>query len=191
MYWLDTTILVVLGLAALLGAISGLLWQLLRLVGFGVAVYAAVFGNDWASNVLRQTLLRDADPIAVRAVAYGVVFVGVYLALFLLTFLLERALKAAKLKALDRLLGALLGAAKAGLILGAIFLGLANVPHPQAREMLNRSLLAPVLADGVNLVLLAIPQEYKSQLQDGLRGLRDASRRKADERPPETAAPPP
>jgi membrane protein required for colicin V production len=176
MYWLDTTILILLGLAALLGAMSGLLWQLLRVVGFGVALYCSIFGNDWASGVLRDAFLRDADPGVVKAVAYGVVFLAVYLALFLITFLLERALRAVKLKAMDRLLGAGLGAVKAALILGAIFLGVASIPHPSARELMDRSAIAPVLAAGANLAIAAIPAEYKAQLQEGLNKLHDPAR---------------
>jgi membrane protein required for colicin V production len=184
MYWLDTTILVLLGLAALLGAISGLLWQLLRIVGFGVALYLAIFGNEWASGVIGQNILRDANPTVVKGVAYVAVFVVVYLVLFLVTFIVERAVRAAKLKFVDRLLGALFGTAKAALILGAIFLGLASVPHEPTQEVLKRSAVAPVLANGVSLILAAIPEDYKRQFNDGLQKLGEAATHKTDEHPP-------
>src|SRR5262245_58368398 len=117
MYWLDTAILAVLLLGAAFGALSGLLWQVARLVGFVITFYAAILPNDPAASFLKASFMQDAEPWACRLVAYILVFLLIYLIILLLTFLLERALRASRLQTMNRVLGALLGAVKAGLIL--------------------------------------------------------------------------
>src|SRR5437588_6429560 len=107
MYWLDTTIVIVVAAGALFGAVSGLLLQLARLVGFAVALYAAIIFNDQATALLHQGFARDAEPWVTRVLGYVLVFLAVYLTIFVLTVVLERGVKAARLQAVNRLLGAL------------------------------------------------------------------------------------
>jgi membrane protein required for colicin V production len=154
---------------------------LLRLVGFAVALYLAIFANDWAAGLIQQNVLHDVDPGVAKVVAYGAVFLAVYVSLFLITFLVERAVKAVHLKAVDRLLGALFGAAKAALLLGALFLGIASIPQSAARELMERSRLAPLLADGVHMAISAVPTEYKKPWGDGVQALRDSAKRGKEE----------
>src|SRR5260370_41883204 len=111
--------------------------------------------------------------------AYLVVFVVIYLALFCPTLLLERGMMAVRLEALNRLLGGGLGVVKAALLLGAIFLGMASYPNARTQEVLERSLIAPTLADSMQLVIVAIPQEYKDWLCKGLEDLRELARIRA------------
>jgi uncharacterized membrane protein required for colicin V production len=168
MYWLDTTILAILGIGALFGALSGLLMQLARLVGFALALYAAIALNDGATAVLQQNFVQDAEPLVARIVAYVVVFLAVYLTIFLTTVALERGMRAARLQVVNRFLGAVLGAAKLGLLLGAIFLGIRHYPNAAAQEMLRRSTLAPVLAQGTESLVVALASEYHDELRGGL-----------------------
>src|SRR5262245_14804158 len=98
MYWLDTTILAILGIGAIFGALSGLLMQLARIVGFGVALYAAVYFNEAATLLLQRYVIQDADGTAARLVAYAVVFLAVYLSIFFVSLLLERGLKSVRLQ---------------------------------------------------------------------------------------------
>jgi uncharacterized membrane protein required for colicin V production len=104
---------------------------------------------------------------------YLVVFLVVYLILFAATVLLERGMVAVCLQPVNRILGAGVGSLKAALLLGAIFLGMANYPHPSTQEMMDRSTLAPALADGAQLAIVAVPQEYKDWLCNGLVQLRE------------------
>jgi membrane protein required for colicin V production len=175
MYWVDTTITALVLIGAGFGLVSGFLWQVSRIVSFGVALYVSIYLHEWASGALAMAFFRDADPRIPRVLAFPVVFLTVYLIFFLVTLLLERSMKAARLEPLNRLVGALLGAVKTGLILGAICLAMANYPHSRTQEIMEKSVLAPVLADVTNVVIVAIPEEYKEELQRGLSRIRETA----------------
>jgi uncharacterized membrane protein required for colicin V production len=180
MHWLDTTILIILAAGAILGAVSGLLMQLARLVGFAVSLYAAIIFNDQVTPLLQEGFARDAEPWVTRVLAYVLVFLAVYLTIFLLTVLLERGMKAARLQALNRLLGAALGAGKFALLLGAVFLGLTHLPNTTTRDMMDQSTLAPLLAHGTEQLVTALAGEYREELRGGLEGLTRTLRSEAD-----------
>jgi uncharacterized membrane protein required for colicin V production len=171
MYWLDTTILAVLGIGAIFGALTGLLLQLARIVGFAVALYAAIFFNKDVAAFLQRQFMQDAEPWVARLVAYAAVFLFVYLAIFVFSITLERGMKSVRLQALNRALGAALGAGKAALILGALFMGLADLPHPSTREMIQKSTLAPLLSRGVKTLVTALLSEYRDEVRGGLEEL--------------------
>ena len=120
MYWLDTTLLVLLVLGAGLGAWTGLLKQIVRVVGLIAALAAAVFLHSWAADVLQQLVLKGSERMVADALGYGVVFLGVLLAFQLTAVVIDRCLKAVKLKWADRVLGCIVGGLKAALILGAL-----------------------------------------------------------------------
>jgi uncharacterized membrane protein required for colicin V production len=181
MYWLDTTILAILGCGAVFGAVSGLLMQLARLVGFGVALYAAIYFNEGATSLLRDNALQEAEPWVAHLVAYVAVFLAVYLTILLLTVALERGMKAVRLQVINRVLGAALGAAKLGLLLGALFLGLTHYPSDATRDMLRKSTLAPLLAEGAETLVSAVAAEWGSELQATGTSLRQAVERPLSE----------
>jgi membrane protein required for colicin V production len=173
MYWLDTLILALLGLGAALGFFSGFLWQIARILTLTLSLLATVVCNEPASRLFQEQLLRDADPRVAQALAYVMVFLGVYVILFLATRLLYQGIRAADLEVVDRLLGGLFGAGKMALILGACCLAAANYPHALTREWMEKSALAPGFADGMEHVLIVIPEDYKENLRGTLVSLRD------------------
>jgi uncharacterized membrane protein required for colicin V production len=175
-YWLDTAILALLVMGAIFGALSGFLWQVARVASFAVALYASIYLNDWAAHALQELVLQGADPRIGMVLAYLLVFVAIYVVFFGGTLLLERGMEAACLQPVNRLLGGGLGAVKAALLLGAVFLGMASYPHPSTQEMMERSHLAPMLADSMQFVIVAIPQEYKDWLCNGLESVREMAR---------------
>ncbi len=181
MHWADTTILGILLLGGIFGAMSGALWQLSRIIGLGVSLWASISLHEWASGVLGQAFFQGARPEVPRALAYPVVFIAVYVVLVAVTVLLEKTLRAARLQPLNRLLGAGLGVVKTGLVLGTLFLGLANYPNAHTQEIMKESVLAPALAEGMNVVISAIPEQYRTELQNGLKNLREAAQKKLDE----------
>jgi membrane protein required for colicin V production len=179
LYWLDSAILAVLLIGFVFGALSGFVWQVARVASIGLAIYAAIYLNEWAAGLLQDLALQGADPRVAMVLAYLLVFIAIYLIFFSATLLVERGMTAVRLQPLNRLLGGGLGALKAGLLLGAVFLGMASYPHARTQEFLDRSLLAPPLAETMQLVIVAVPREYKDWLCSGLNNLRDLARTKA------------
>jgi membrane protein required for colicin V production len=180
MFWLDTSILAILSLGAVFGAMSGLMWQVARFASVAAAIYAALLLNDQVSVALHEGCMQGADPRFVRMAGYVVVFLAVYLALFFATRLVYQGMEAARLEPLDRLLGAALGLGKAALLLAAIAWTLGSFQHPKTREVLDESALAPVLAEGMEAVMQVIPPEVKAEVCDGLQSLKEIARRKAN-----------
>jgi membrane protein required for colicin V production len=180
MHWLDITLLVVLAIGALLGARSGLLWQVARLVTFGVAFYVSIYYHEPIADLL-GTYVTGTSPFLLSALAYVGSFLAVYLVLFAVTVAMEKALKASKLKALDRVLGAGFGALKATLLVGVLLMGLALYATPQTDAAMADSKLAPVLLEGMRAVTVAVPQDYKDQLNASLERIRKEGLKKANE----------
>jgi uncharacterized membrane protein required for colicin V production len=176
MFWLDTTIIALLVLGAILGAISGLLWQIARILCLALSVYAAILLNDWGANLLQESVLQGADPAVGRTLAYVAVFIAVFIVLYQVVWLVDHVIRAVNLEPVDRLLGAGMGACKMGLVMAAICLGLTAYPHPSTKEVLEKSKLAPVLAEGMEMILLVIPEEYKTELCNSLKNLRELAR---------------
>src|SRR5262245_39811377 len=101
MNWLDITLLVVLGLGAILGARTGLLWQIVRIFSLLTALYGCVYYHGHASQLLGEHL-SGTSPFLVNLLAYAFIFAVVYLVVFLIAYILENGLKLARLKPLDR-----------------------------------------------------------------------------------------
>lgn len=173
MHWFDTTLLMLLGLGAALGAWSGFVWQIARFLTLGLSIYGAVLFHEPASQLLQECALQDADARLVRPVAYIGVFVLVYLILLYSSRLLREAVRAAHLDVLDRLFGAALGAGKMALVLGIVCLLMASHKSPASDAILGRSTLAPLLADGMEVVVALIPEDYKTRLAETVQNLRE------------------
>lgn len=182
MYWLDTTLLALLGLGAVLGFLSGFVWQIARVLSLTVSVIATICLNEPATAFLQERLLRGAEPRIVHAVAYVAIFVVVYLVLYFAARLIHRWIRATDLDMVDRLCGALFGAAKMALLLGVFCLGVANYPHATTKEWLSNSTLAPAFADGMEHLVVMIPEEAKDSLRGTLHSLRDLLSRTRSER---------
>src|SRR5271156_3111671 len=101
MNWLDSVIVALLATAAVLGAYSGLLMQVFRLVGFGASLYGSLRYHAAAGPWLSDNLMKGADPRAITLVAFAGLFLGVYLTIFLATLLLEKGVRATQLQYLN------------------------------------------------------------------------------------------
>src|SRR5262249_58866895 len=131
MHWLDFVLLLILAVGAFLGARSGLLWQVARVLPFFLAIYFCIPHHTAVAGWLLQTL-RGASPTVTWLLAYLVTFLSVYAVCLFITYVLEKALRAAKLKPVDRVFGALIGIIKAGLLAGGVPLGVGPVGPPRA-----------------------------------------------------------
>lgn len=165
MNWVDISLFVVLLLGTVTGFVSGLWWQVARLVILFVSAYATIFYHqpvgEWLAGKMPQT-----NPIALKGLAYFVTFGGVYLVLFLVAALIEKAMKAAQLKPMDRVLGGALGLIKGGLISGMILLGIVVIPIQSLSQDIHASTLGVPVLNATRAVILAIPEEQKKKIAD-------------------------
>lgn len=164
MHWLDTTLLVLLALAGGLGFWSGLLWQVARIIGLGLAGYATILFHQPTVQALGQHWLKDADPRVVQGSAYVLVFLGVYLLVLIVTQILRKVIQATELETFDRLFGAVLAAGQTAIVLSGFCLVLKNFAHPQVQDWMDKSMLAPQFAQGMETALRFLPEDYKSRL---------------------------
>ncbi len=172
MHWLDSTLLALLALGAGVGFMTGLLLQVARVAGLGVALWGSLFFHEQAVQLIQELILRDADKNLVKASAYTVVFLIVYFLLLLVTRFAKSLIVASGFAWMDRFLGACLATAKTAAILGAVCLLISRATHPTAREWMDRCTVAPALSRGMEAALVMIPDDYKKSLADSLVSLR-------------------
>jgi uncharacterized membrane protein required for colicin V production len=163
MHWLDSTIVALLAATAVLGAWSGLLMQAFRLAGFGASLYAATCLNAWGTNVLGSGVMRGVETRVASATAFAATFLVIYLTIFLLTLLLERGVRATQLQYLNRALGATLALAKMAAILGALAYGIQQLPFEPAKQVVDESVVAPLLARSIEQCVRLIPDDCKNE----------------------------
>lgn len=166
MHWLDTTILILLAFGFAMGFWSGLLWQVARVLGLGLAVYATLVLNEPVRTLLQDQYFNGADPIFCQGLAYVLVFLGVYLFIFVAARLLHGTIKAANLEFADRLLGAMLGMAKVAAAVAAACTGMARLEMPMAQELHQQSKLAPAFAKSADAFVTLLPPESRQQWLD-------------------------
>jgi len=169
MHWLDITLLIILGAGAALGAWSGLLWQIARIVTFIVAIYCCIFFHEPVAQFLSEQIDGTSDTgVGMKLLAYVVTFVGIFVVFYTTTWLIELGIKAAQLKMYDRLLGAAAGALKMSLVSGAILMGLAMYASDTVEDTFRESFMARGLLTGMSWVVAVVPEEYSKECQDRL-----------------------
>ncbi len=179
MSWLDGTLLGVLGLGAVLGALTGFFVQLARILGVAVALYLSILCNDGIASYVHQHVMPAVPVEVVQAAAYLAVFVAIFVLFLVLTAVMRYGLRGTGLELMDRLLGAVLGCAKMAIALAAVCLILVHYPSPATHEVLNKSVLAPALAQGMELSLVLLPADMRREVHEGLSNLRAAEPRQA------------
>jgi uncharacterized membrane protein required for colicin V production len=173
MHWFDTTLLALLAMSALLGAWFGLVGQLARLVCVSLSCYLAIQFHEPMANFLQDSVLKEASQLLIDIVAYSVVSVIAYLILYYAARLVRQAVRQTDLDGYDRMLGALLGAGKMSVLLGLVCLGMINYRHPTTEAILEKSQLAELFADGMERIVVMIPEEFKTRLRETVFELRD------------------
>jgi uncharacterized membrane protein required for colicin V production len=173
MYWFDTTLLAFLAASAILGAWSGFVRQMARIVCISLSCCGAIVLHEPVVGFLREIVLKDASPMVLDVLAYASVFVVGYLVLHCVAYLIREAVREADLEVYDRLLGSLFGAGKMALLLGVVCLGMMNNRHPATETILEKSKLAGFFADGMERIVVMVPEEYKDRLKETIFHLRD------------------
>jgi membrane protein required for colicin V production len=112
--WLDVLVTLVALLSVLLGALRGLVQEVLSVLGWLAAWLGA---QAWGGTIGAQF---TGPPVVRAAVGFTIAFVSVLLVWRLLTWLITRILKATPLAPVDRVLGAGFGLLRAVLIVVAL-----------------------------------------------------------------------
>ncbi len=137
---LDTAILVVMGLSAVLGALRGMLTEVLSLLVWVAALWLTVaFGHDLGA------LTGIASPLLRALAGYGGTFALVLIVGNLLIWLLRTLLHGAGLSGTDRMLGFGFGAVRGYAVVLAIVLVVSFTPWSQT-PLWRESALMPAFA---------------------------------------------
>ena len=180
---LDTAILVVIGLSALLGAIRGMLTEVLSLLVWVAALWLTVAFGD----VVAAEFTGIETPLLRALAGYGATFALVVVLGNLVVWLLRTLLHGAGLSGTDRWLGFGFGAARGYAIVLAVVLLVSFTPWSRA-TLWRESALMPVftvpagwivaqLPDGSELVAFAAPalNALPSMASDGHAAMSDAA----------------
>ena len=126
MAWFDYAVLTVFGLSLLLGALRGLMREMVSLAGWvGAFVLATSF-----SGIVAVQMPQSLGPLLSGVLAFLLIFVGVLMASGLVGLVLSLLVRAAGLGFLDRLLGAVFGVVRgvAIVLLAVLLAGLTPLP---------------------------------------------------------------
>jgi membrane protein required for colicin V production len=128
MTWFDLTVLAILGLSVLLGALRGFVKELMAIVAW---IVAGVLAKTFA-HVVAGLFPSSLEPEPLRwAAGFVVILVMALLALWIVTWLVSQIVKATGLGVADRSLGAIFGFVRGLLIvlLGVLLAGMTPLPR--------------------------------------------------------------
>ena len=142
MNWLDLLLIIILGLAGIMGFRKGLIAQVIMVVALLLGLWAVIHLSDWTARFLIAHF--SAKPDTLKLWAFGITFALVVVLVYLAGRLASGILKGAMLGWLDKLGGLVLGILKMALLISVLFAGLAwgNAldklvsPHSQRRSIL-------------------------------------------------------
>ncbi|MBN1424952.1 CvpA family protein [Candidatus Fermentibacteria bacterium] len=160
---LDAVLIVIAAVAAVIGAVKGLVRQ----VGIVVAVVAGIGLSLRYGTAVTGWLGRWIGSAQVRGVlGPALVFLAVYLVVILCASLLHRLLCAASLGWMNRLAGAALGVMTSVLLIGAILLVL-TAHVPSFRPAVARSPVAIEIMRGAQGMVSLVPHEVREAFSHG------------------------
>ena len=152
----DWIVLIVIGLSSLLGMWRGLVSEVLALLAWIAAFFAARLWGGMLADIMSVWL---RDPAMRQAVGFGAVFVAIMLLFAALRFVVSRLVHAVGLGLLDRFLGTLFGIVRSLLIVSMAVLlgGMTELPR---QAWWREAYLAPPL----ETVVLAVKPWLPPQL---------------------------
>ena len=156
----DWVLLAVLAFSMLLGAWRGLVYEVLSVLGWAVAFYAA---HHFAPMVALWLPLQSSSETVRYAAAFVLVFVGGVFAAGLLAFLLKKLIESIGLRPVDRTMGAAFGLVR-GVILLLAAAVVINMTALKSSEWWQESSVAPVLSAALKGLKPVLPEKFANYL---------------------------
>ena len=161
MTWLDYALIGVFAASLVLGALRGLVREVISVLGWVIAFLAANLLAGPIGPAMPQAI---PSPELQVAAAFVAVFVGSLILTTLVGLLLSKIVKAVGLGGLDRTLGAGFGAARGVLIVvaAALLAGLTSAPR---QAYWRDSASGPLLSQAAGLLKPFLPQTLSERLR--------------------------
>jgi len=158
----DYVMIGVVGFSLIFGLWRGVVGEIIALVAWGLAIFAALrFGED-AGRLALGGLLGDP---AVRTLAgCALVFVGVLVIMALVRMALGSVVKALGLSASDRILGMLFGLAR-GLLVTLLLVGIGGMTAAPQQAWWQHAMLAKPLETAVLAVKPWLPDNVAKRIR--------------------------
>jgi len=156
MNWADYVILAVFAVSVLIGLLRGFTREVLGVLGWILAFWAAFTFTHQAAEWLAPHI---ATPSVRRAAAFGGLFLLVLLLTSLITFFIGRLIRDGALASADRTLGAGFGLLR-GLVLVAALLWAAGTTAARQDPWWQQSALIPRLEWMADILKATVPQRW-------------------------------
>jgi membrane protein required for colicin V production len=158
--WVDWVLLAVLALSVVVGLVRGFIYEVLSLLGWVAAYFAA----QWLAPQLAPALPVGTPGSALNhAAAFAIVFILALIVWGLAVRVLRMLVRATPLGGVDRLLGALFGAAR-GLVLLLAVASVVMLTPMRHEPAWQQSRGAAWLASGLDLVKPLLPASVARHL---------------------------
>lgn len=157
----DFAILAVVLISAAIGFFRGFIREILSLISWIIAFWAAFTFCESVSVYFEPYLDQPALRIAA---AFATLFVIILLLLSILSYWLHKLMSASGIAGTDRILGGLFGIARA-VVLVAIVLLLARLPNYHQEEWWQQSILIQQISPLVEFFHGMLPGDIAKQLQ--------------------------
>lgn len=156
MNWLDFLLIAVLAWFTLTSLTTGIIREILNLVG--IVLGAVLAGRFYAPLAEVLPFVPQGDAAKISALL--LIFLGTTLAAHLLAFLLHQVVSLLLLGWADHLGGALFGLVKGGLLCQLFLIVLARFPFAGLDHAISESRLASVLLGAFPILLAFLPKEF-------------------------------
>lgn len=166
MNWVDACLVVLLGLFVVLGYRKGFVLQILHIAAIAGALVVAALGAPALARIELFDDLRARNADAPDALAYlGILLVAAVVLIVTANRIAKRLPDRDESSSYDHALGGVLGGVKGVLILGALCIALLAWSGAGKLELLQRSAIAPRMAEGCRALVLLVPARTRANIR--------------------------
>lgn len=159
MNWLDILLVAILVLTVIIGAVKGLLRQIIGIMAVIIGLLLAIKYYPWGAEIFGFI----SNQVLAHLLGFFLIFIAVLCLGWVINILLTKAVRG-PLKSMNHLLGAGLGLAKGLLICGVVVFGL--LVFPVNTRALEESRFSPYCIRIAEVAYNLIPQELKDRFRE-------------------------